>query len=105
MLVRDAPFFSVKRDQAANQVTNLALPYFCTAIVRGRWVRNAVELCRGAGLSVDDRRRPLDCQAVVLGSKPATKLGQTNVAPATLPDGGIKEKPNISVLAHEFIVK
>jgi hypothetical protein len=56
----DVAFFSVKRDPVTNQVTNLALPYFCTAIVRGRWVRKAVELCRREGLSIDDRRRPIE---------------------------------------------
>lgn len=57
---QDVPFFSVKRDPATDQVTNLALPYFCTAIVRGRWVRQAVKLCQSEGLIIDARRRPIE---------------------------------------------
>jgi hypothetical protein len=34
-----------------------ALPYFVTAVVRGKWVPGALKLCRGHGINVDRSRR------------------------------------------------
>ena len=43
----DALFLSVTRE------SKRPLPYFCTAVVRGKWRRDAVELCRREGIAVD----------------------------------------------------
>jgi len=40
--------------------TRHPLPYFCTAVVRGKWLRDAVELCRREGIEVDLSVRELE---------------------------------------------
>jgi len=56
----DVPFLSVKRDPVTNRVTDPALPYLCTAIVRGRWDRRAVSLCQREGILLDMSKRPVE---------------------------------------------
>jgi hypothetical protein len=46
-----APFLSVVRD------SRRPLPYVCTAVVKGAWIREAVRLCRREGIAVDLTRR------------------------------------------------
>lgn len=41
-------------------IENAAVPYLCTAVVRGVWLRNAVELCRRHGIEPDLNRRPME---------------------------------------------
>ena len=41
----DVPFMCVTGDSP--------IPYFCTGVVRGKWVREAVELCEREGIEVD----------------------------------------------------
>ena len=48
----DDPFLSVTRESSR------PLPYFCTAVYRGRWLREAVELCEREGIAVDLKARP-----------------------------------------------
>jgi hypothetical protein len=48
----EEPFLSVVRDHAS------PLPYFCTAVVRGVWLRDAVALCRRERIAVDLAVRP-----------------------------------------------
>jgi hypothetical protein len=43
--VLDVPFLSVAGDPA--------IPYFCTGVVKGKWVRGAVKLCEREGIEVD----------------------------------------------------
>jgi len=50
----EAPFLSVVRD------AKWPLPYFCTAVVMGRWLREAVRLCRKEGIEPDLRARPCE---------------------------------------------
>jgi hypothetical protein len=46
----DVPFLSV---------TGLSpIPYYCTAVVKGKWVKEAVELCRKEGIKIDLKKRP-----------------------------------------------
>src|SRR5262249_55828381 len=47
-----APFFSVV------QTARPPLSYFCTAIVKGVWLRDAIALCRREGIEVDRATRP-----------------------------------------------
>jgi hypothetical protein len=50
----DRPFLSV------TQASTSPLPYFATGVVRGRWLREAVELCRAEGIEPDLNARPLE---------------------------------------------
>jgi hypothetical protein len=52
----DVPFLSVKRDDS----NIYPISYFCTAVVRGKWVPAAVRLCRNEGIQVDLGIRPLE---------------------------------------------
>jgi len=49
----EAPFLSVSRREP------WPLLYLCTAVVRGKWNREAVRYCRQAGINIDLTRRPL----------------------------------------------
>jgi len=51
----ETSFLSVKR----NSDNNYPIPYFCTAVVRGKWVPDAVELCKKEGIDIDLTTRPL----------------------------------------------
>ena len=46
----EAPFLSVRE--------NSPIPYYCTAVVKGKWVKGAVQLCKKEGIEVDLRARP-----------------------------------------------
>jgi len=43
---------------ALDKPESWSLPYFCTAIVRGKWVPDAMRLCERNSIAVDLRRRP-----------------------------------------------
>jgi len=47
----DAPFYSVK---------SAALAYFCTAVVRGKWKKEAIEFCDREGIKIDLSKRPIE---------------------------------------------
>ena len=47
----DVPFLCVTCDSP--------IPYFCTGVVKGKWVREAVELCEKEGIEVDLTARPV----------------------------------------------
>ncbi len=51
----DVPFLSIWRNNS--QV--YPITYFCTAVVRGKWVPDAVELCKKEGIDIDLTIRPL----------------------------------------------
>ncbi len=50
------PFLSVERSPTADY----ALPYFCTGVEKGRWLRPALRLCRREGIAIDLARRPAE---------------------------------------------
>jgi hypothetical protein len=60
----EVPFLSVKRHPVTDLVADPAIPYYCTAIVRGRWVQGAVELCNREGIRGVGRKLPIEtaCQ-------------------------------------------
>jgi hypothetical protein len=45
------------------------LPYFCTAILKGVWMREAVRMCRREGIAVDLTRRPAETRRAYLYRK------------------------------------
>jgi tetratricopeptide (TPR) repeat protein len=47
----DMPFYSVK---------SAALSYFCTAVVRGKWKKEAIEFCDREGIKIDLSKRPIE---------------------------------------------
>ena len=53
----DCPFLCVTRyeslDGDINGISNLPLPYYATAIIKGRWLPGAIGLCRREGISID----------------------------------------------------
>lgn len=49
-------FMSISRES----IKRLPFNYFCTAVVKGRWVKKAIELCRRHGVSVDLNSRPIE---------------------------------------------
>lgn len=59
----DAPFLSVVRERPR------PLPYFCTAVWRGVWLRDAVALCRRERVPVDLSARPLESRRGYLKRK------------------------------------
>jgi hypothetical protein len=50
----DVPFLSV-----TGKTEDSPIPYFCTAVVKGKWVKEAVQLCEMEGIEVDLRSRPI----------------------------------------------
>jgi hypothetical protein len=54
------PFLSVRRDPRTGRISDPALPYFCTGVIRGRWVRGAVALCAREGIAIDRARRAVE---------------------------------------------
>jgi hypothetical protein len=46
-----APFLCVAGDSP--------IPYFCTGVVKGKWVREAVELCKKEGIEIDLNARSM----------------------------------------------
>jgi hypothetical protein len=63
----DRPFLSVTRRVGVAgdtpTIDNAAISYFCTAIVRGEWLRDAVALCSLGGVVPDLSVRPLESRA------------------------------------------
>jgi hypothetical protein len=55
----DVRFLSVPRDPVTEENSDPALPYLCTAVVRGKWRPDAVEFCRSYGIEIDLARRPV----------------------------------------------
>lgn len=49
-------FMSISRDS----MDRLPFNYFCTAVVKGYWVKKAVELCAKHGVNVDTKTRPVE---------------------------------------------
>jgi hypothetical protein len=57
----EAPFMSVKGFQKNGELRNEMFSYIHrTAIYKGRWTREAVELCRREGLKLDFNRRQIE---------------------------------------------
>ncbi len=50
----DAPFLSVNE----NAIKEPLLSYFCTAVVKGKWLRDAILLCEKEGIEIDLNARP-----------------------------------------------
>ena len=53
-------------DQPFLGVWEPALPYYCTAIVGGVWVRGAVDLCKREGIELDLTQRSVESRALEL---------------------------------------
>lgn len=49
----DLPFLSVTMDPTTGRNTNPPISYFCTAVVKGKWLSDAVKFCRAEGIEVD----------------------------------------------------
>lgn len=56
---RDELFLSVKRSGENGSVGDIPIDYLCTAIVKGRWTKEAVELCGTEGIKLDLKLRPV----------------------------------------------
>lgn len=54
-----SPFLSVKRDIATDLNINPAISYFCTAIDKGKWKREAIDFCKKEGIKIDSSKRPV----------------------------------------------
>lgn len=56
------PFLSVYEDEMGVplEAGNYAYTYFCTAVLKGKWMRGAVRLCRTEGISLDFTKRPIE---------------------------------------------
>lgn len=53
----DVLFLSSVRDPVTDKVVDPPLSYFCTAVYKGLWMREAVEFCRKEGVPIDLTRR------------------------------------------------
>jgi hypothetical protein len=49
-----APFLSVKSDPDA-----IPIKYYCTAVVQGKWMPGAIEMCMREGAPLDSTKRPV----------------------------------------------
>jgi hypothetical protein len=58
----DKPFLSVFVDKAGTplEAGNYAYTYFCTAVLKGKWMRGAVRLCRNEGIELDFNKRKVE---------------------------------------------
>lgn len=56
----DIPFLSVTRNPITDEIDDPPLSYFCTAVLKGRWMRAAVDFCESEGVPIDLSRRPVD---------------------------------------------
>jgi len=56
----DMPFLSMTRNPISNEIDDPPLSYFCTAVLKGRWMRAAVDFCEKEGVPIDLTRRPVD---------------------------------------------
>lgn len=52
----DDKFMSISRES----MDSLPFNYFCTAVVKGYWVKKAVQLCKKHGVKVDTKARPVE---------------------------------------------
>lgn len=52
----NSPFLSIAR----SAFDRLPFSYFCTGVVKGYWLREAVDLCRRQGIIIDTRARPVE---------------------------------------------
>jgi hypothetical protein len=66
----DKPFLSV----AGQNRKAWPLDYFSTAVVQGKWVRQAVALCRREGIPVDGTQRPIESSLSPLQRKVMARL-------------------------------
>ena len=55
-----APFLSVERHLRDDGELDVAIPYVCTAVVKGKWIPAAVALCRAEGIPLDLGRRSVE---------------------------------------------
>ena len=53
------PFICVIEDKDKDYVHG-PITYFCTAITKGIWMRDAIELCRNENIEVDITQRPVE---------------------------------------------
>jgi len=56
----NVPFLCVQNNGVDDIIDDPAIPYYCTAIVQGRWVRGAVDLCTREGIHLADRALPIE---------------------------------------------
>jgi hypothetical protein len=66
----DKPFLSV----AGQNRTAWPLDYFSTAVVQGKWVREAVDICRREAIPVDKTQRPIESRLSPLQRKVMANL-------------------------------
>jgi hypothetical protein len=55
----DDLFLSVKRTGEKGNIGAVPIDYVCTAIVKGKWTQEAVDVCKKEGIRLDLSRRPL----------------------------------------------
>jgi hypothetical protein len=58
----EKPFLSVYEDKMGTPLEhgNYAYTYFCTAVLKGKWMRGAVKLCEQEGIVLDLERRRVE---------------------------------------------
>jgi hypothetical protein len=61
----DAPFLSI----SGTDRSNWPLDYFSTGVVQGKWVREAVAICRREGITIDRRQRAFESKMAPLRRK------------------------------------
>ncbi len=56
----EMPFLSAIRNPNGHEIVNPPLSYFCTAVYKGLWMREAVKFCRREGVPIDLKRRGVE---------------------------------------------
>lgn len=58
----EKPFLSVFVDDKGTplEIGNYAYTYFCTAVLKGKWMRGAIELCKKENIALDLSKRPVE---------------------------------------------
>jgi len=58
----EKPFLSVFVDDKGQplEIGNYAFTYFCTAVLKGKWMRGAIEVCKKENISLNLSKRPVE---------------------------------------------
>lgn len=65
----ERPFLSVKRNPEWKKKVSPCFDYFCTAIVKGEWLIDAIALCKKEGIALDLSKRKTETRAKYIKRK------------------------------------
>jgi hypothetical protein len=54
---------------SSKDIITCPIPYLCTAITKGVWMREAIELCKSNGIDINSKQRPVESPTAYLSRK------------------------------------